>query len=189
MDERLREEFAQWLSNETWRWTTYGTLTFSRPMRKDALRFARVWVRSIARIANEVWGFCFQETHSDGQHLHVHCLLSVRPNLLGQPSNEEMWRWWFRRFGRALVLDYQATSRPDQKKSRSDTIAFDKLASYLTKYVVKEGSAGGFDWDFYAFSGGKELDIQNLGLYCRLKGLSLTEGAQAWDSSASSNHF
>lgn len=157
MDERLREEFAQWLSDETWRWTTYGTLTFSRPMKKDALRFARAWVRSIARTATEVWGFCFQETHSDGQHLHVHCLLYVRKNMFGKPSNAEMWRWWYRRFGRALVLDYQATARPREEVKGSDAPAFDLLASYLTKYVVKEGARGGFDWDFFAYSNGFEL--------------------------------
>jgi len=70
---QMREEFAAWLSNETWAWTTYATLTFERPMRKDALRFARAWVRFIARTAGEVWGFCFQETHSDGHTLLVIC--------------------------------------------------------------------------------------------------------------------
>jgi len=158
MDEVLREEFASWLSNETWHWTTYGTLTFSRPMRKGALRFAKAWVRSIARTAQSVWGFCFQETHLDGQRLHVHCLLSVRKNLLSQPSNTDMWLWWFQRFGRAVVTDYVATPRSAPKSSQTDALVFDKLAGYLTKYVVKEGSRGGFDWDFYSYSAGKELD-------------------------------
>jgi len=184
MDERLREEFAQWLSEETWRWTTYGTLTFARPMRKDALRFAKVWVRAIARTAAEVWGFCFQETHSDGQRLHVHCLLSVRRNLLGQPSNQEMWQWWYQRFGRNLILDYEASTRPSPNQSPNDTIAFDKLASYLTKYVVKEGATGGFDWDFYAYANGFELDRQQFKEYIGLEFVSPGLGRQVlWDSS------
>lgn len=79
--------------------------------------------------------------------------------MFGEPSNEAMWRWWYRRFGRALVLDYQATCRPDEKRAPNDALVFDKLASYLTKYVVKEGSSGGFDWDFYAYSAGKEIDL------------------------------
>lgn len=161
--ESLREEFQAWLSNETWNWTTYATLTFSRPMRKDALRFARAWVRFIARTASEVWGFCFQETHSDGQRLHVHCLLSVRPNLLGQPSNREMWSWWFQKFGRAQVVDYhKPTGCMTDFKTRNnhsiicrDHIA--PLAAYLTKYLVKETLMDSFDWDFYAFSSGFEL--------------------------------
>jgi len=160
MDEGLKREFASWLSSETWRWTTYGTLTFSRPMKKDALRFSQAWVRYIARTAASVWGFCFQETHSDGQRLHVHCLLSVQRNLLKQPTNREMWCWWFRRFGRAVVTDYVATPRSAQKRSPNDGPVFDAIASYLTKYVVKEGAEGGFDWDFYCFEYGKEVDYK-----------------------------
>jgi len=160
METQLQEEFSRWLSNGTWRWTTYATLTFSRPMRKDALRFAKAWVRWIARTANEVWGFCFQETHWDGQRLHVHCLLSVRRNLLQQPSNEEMWSWWYRKFGRAVVTDFRATQKKGQKLSQPTSIVFDQLATYLTKYVVKEGGSGGFDWDFYQFCGGIEVEIK-----------------------------
>jgi len=170
--ESLRKEFQVWLSKETWNWTTYATLTFSRPMRKDALRFARAWVRFIARTANEVWGFCFQETHSDGQRLHVHCLLSVRPNLLGQPSNREMWYWWFQKFGRALVVDYRKPMNPqglpelNQGPSNYPTHGTHKeivdayivpLAAYLTKYMVKEAFSDTFDWDFYAYRAGLEL--------------------------------
>ncbi len=170
----LREEFARWLSNETWKWTTYATLTFERPMRKDALRFARAWVRFIARTATEVWGFCFQETHSDGQRLHVHCLLSVRPNLIGQPSNEEMWSWWFQKFGRCQVQTYRPppsgfmTKFRTGDRSKHDQIVdlhIAPLASYVSKYLVKEASNGGFDWDFYAFSCGKELTSDEFKAY------------------------
>jgi len=162
MDQGLRREFAQWLSSETWRWTTYGTLTFSRPMLKDALRFSRAWVKFIARTAQSVRGFCFQETHSDGLRLHVHCLLSIQRNLLKQPSNKEMWHWWFQKFGRAVVTDFCGT--PPNTKSTSQSVSsqaeiFSQLANYLTKYVVKEASQGGFDWDFYHFAGGFELDF------------------------------
>jgi len=159
----LQEEFARWLSNETWGWTTYATLTFERPLKKDALRFARAWVRFIARTATEVWGFCFQETHSDGQRLHVHCLLSVRRNLIGEPSNREMWCWWYQKFGRCQVQSYRPWTKRESKSFKRinhHTIAalhIPRLASYVSKYVVKEGFRGGFDWDFYAYSCGKEL--------------------------------
>jgi len=177
---QLREEFQQWLSNETWNWTTYATLTFSRPMRKDALRFARAWVRFIARTAGEVWGFCFQETHSDGQRLHVHCLLSVRRNLLGEPSNREMWSWWFQKFGRAQVVDFQPrrrrlrgidlslTTRNEPKQSNHKEICDSyvaPLASYLTKYMVKEAFSDTFDWDFYAWASGFELTPEEFHTY------------------------
>jgi len=163
--EQLRKEFAAWLSNETWKWTTYGTLTFSRPMQKDALRFAKAWVRFIARTAKEVSGFCFQETHSDGQRLHVHCLLSVTPNLLGQPSNREMWSWWFQKFGRATVTDFlpkygQSSVKLQENPGNHQKIVDDyivPLASYLTKYMVKEAFSDTFDWDFYSFTEGFEL--------------------------------
>jgi len=164
--EQLREEFQQWLSIETWNWTTYATLTFSRPMRKDALRFALVWARFIARTAPRVWGFCFQETHSDGQRLHVHCLLSVQRNLLGEPSNREMWSWWFQKFGRAQVVDFRGPSIPGSKnatrgKSSNHEIIVEDyitpLASYLTKYMVKEAFSDTFDWDFFAFADGFQL--------------------------------
>jgi len=161
--EQLREEFEQWLSSETWAWTTYATLTFERPMRRDALRFARAWVRFIARTASEVWGFCFQETHLDGQRLHVHCLLSVRPNLLNQPSNRDMWSWWFQNFGRALVVDFRPmvkASNPTKLKRANHhaicALHVAPLASYLTKYMVKEAFSDTFDWDFYGYSSGKE---------------------------------
>ncbi len=150
--EQLREEFQQWLSNETWGWTTYGTLTFARPMKKDALRFVRAWVRFIARTATKVSGFCFQETHWDGQRLHAHCLLSVTPNLIGQPSNREMWSWWFRRFGRAQVVTVRT-----RKNGKVPEEFVTPLAAYLTKYMVKEAFSSGFDWDFYAFADGLEL--------------------------------
>jgi len=173
--EQLREEFQQWLSNETWNWTTYATLTFSRPMRKDALRFARAWVRFIARTAGEVWGFCFQETHSDGQRLHVHCLLSVRRNLLAQPSNREMWSWWFQKFGRAQVVDFRRpTTHPQMgptsplKTLPHSEICRDyvtPLASYLTKYMVKESFSDTFDWDFYAWASGFELTPDEFNTY------------------------
>jgi len=163
--EQLRKEFETWLSNETWNWTTYATLTFSSPMLKDALRFARAWVRFIARTAKEVSGFCFQETHSDGLRLHVHCLLSVTPNLLGQPSNKEMWSWWFQKFGRAQVTDFlpkygRSSIKLPENPGNHQKIVEDyivPLASYLTKYMVKEAFSDTFDWDFYAWSEGSEL--------------------------------
>jgi len=155
----LQEEFARWLSDETWQWTTYATLTFSRPMLKDALRWGKVWGNSIARTAKSVSGFFFQETHSDGQRLHVHSLLSIHPNLLCQPSNQDMWSLWFRSFGRALILDYKPSWKADRSssspKSQQNLVA--NLSTYLTKYVLKEGSSGGFDWDFFAWQDGKEL--------------------------------
>ena len=184
--EHLREEFEKWLSIETWNWTTYATLTFSRPMRKDALRFARAWVRFIARTAGEVWGFCFQETHSDGQRLHVHCLLSVRPNLLGQPSNQEMWSWWFQKFGRAQVVTYNKPMNPqglrelhqenlpnlgNHKEIVKEFIP--PLASYLTKYMVKEAHQDTFDWDFYAFASGFELTADEFRRYTGLNAVFL----------------
>jgi len=166
----LHEEMAVWLSAETWNWTTYATLTFARPMRKDALYFAKVWVRSIARIASEVSGFCFQETHSDGQALHVHCLLSIRRNLWGMPSHEAMWSWWRERFGRNLVLSYERpTPQPSSQKRRSGRCPLTNLATYLTKYVVKEGSSRGFDWDFYCYSAGKEVDSGDFREYAERK--------------------
>jgi len=165
MDQGLREEFAQWLSRETWQWTTYGTLTFSRPMLKDALRFSKAWVRNIARTAQSVQGFCFQETHSDGQRLHVHCLLSLKRNLLQQPSNTEMWSWWFRKFGRAVVTDFVTAPKRRPTTWRSEPQIFEKLAGYLTKYVLKEASQGGFDWDFYSYFGGIEVDFHETMMY------------------------
>jgi len=180
--ESLREEFASWLSNETWNWTHYATLTFERPMRKDALRFARAWVRFIARTAPEVWGFCFQETHSDGQRLHVHSLLSVRQDLSGQPSTRDMWSWWFQKFGRCQVVTVR---RPSKRELLSTPTASPKqstsskaknhqkicktyitpLAAYLTKYMVKEAFSDTFDWDFYAYREGSELTPDEFGRY------------------------
>lgn len=157
----LKEEFETWLSDETWNWTTYATLTFARPMRKDALRFGRTWARFIARTAPKLWGFIFQEAHSDGQCLHLHALFSVTPNLVGQPTNRAMWSWWYRKFGRALVVDYRPPRPETTTPSRSHEIIVKDhiapLASYLTKYMVKEVFSNSFDWDFYAFADGYEL--------------------------------
>jgi len=179
----LQEEFCTWLSNETWNWTTYATLTFARPMRKDALRFAQAWVRFIARTAGEVWGFCFQETHSDGQRLHVHCLLSVRRNLLGEPSNREMWSWWFQKFGRCQIVTVDGrpakarsltravssmhrrylTLRAEHSKVLNEFVT--PLSAYLTKYMVKEAFSDTFDWDFYAYASGFELQPDEFRTY------------------------
>lgn len=159
----LKEEFERWLSDETWNWTTYATLTFSRPMRKGALHFGRAWARFIARTAPKLWGFIFQETHSDGQRLHLHALFSVTPNLVGEPTNREMWSWWFQKFGRALVVDVRKRSQhtekwPRHKKHEKIVNEFvSPLARYLTKYMVKEAYLATFDWDFYAFADGSEL--------------------------------
>ena len=171
----IRPEMEKWLSNETWRWTTYATLTFSEPMRTDALRFARAWVRFIARTAPRVWGFCFQETHSDGQRLHVHCLLSVQVNLIGEPSNREMWSWWFQKFGRCQILTVREQKLQDKSHTRALSSMHKRyldiqnhkkvvseyitpLAAYLTKYMVKEVKSDTFGWDFYAFAHGFELN-------------------------------
>lgn len=189
-----REELQTWLSNETWRWTTYATLTFSRPMRKDALRFARAWVAFIARTAPRVWGFCFQETHSDGQRLHVHCLLSVQANLLNEPSNREMWSWWFQKFGRCQIVTVQ--ERPLKARSHIRALSsmhrrfltlkanhakivnefVTPLSAYLTKYMVKESLSDTFDWDFYAFANGFELTPDEFHRYSGVNPTFLPEG-------------
>lgn len=175
----LREEFEKWLSNETWNWTTYATLTFSRPMRKDGLRFGRAWARFIARTAPRLWGFIFQETHSDGQRLHLHALFSVTPNLAGEPTNREMWYWWFQKFGRAQVVDYRKPMQPQglpevwEEPGKEKAPGHKKivetfippLAAYLTKYMVKETYSPRFDWDFYAYADGFELSSDEFHRY------------------------
>jgi len=167
--ELLREEFSRWLSDATWTWTTYATLTFERPMLKDALRWSKVWMHSIARTAPRVWGFSFQETHLDGQRLHVHSLLCVKRNLIDQPSNRDMWYLWFRSFGRALIVDYNPSYGTGKSTmTRPERIIPSPVASlsrYLTKYVLKEGSGGGFDWDFNYFADGKELDKDTFSMH------------------------
>lgn len=190
--ENLKEEFERWLSSATWNWTTYATLTFSRPMRKDALRFARAWVRFIARTAPKLWGFCFQETHSDGQRLHVHCLLSVTPNLLGQPSNREMWSWWFQKFGRAHVTSFHKPEgeilslKTQAKHEQIEQDFITPLASYLTKYMVKETYSPRFDWDFYAFADGLELSPDEFNRYSGLNPTFLAkQETSEWVSSPS----
>ncbi len=175
MDESsLREVMSKWLSNETWNWTSYATLTFRRPMRKDALGMSRVWVRYIARTAPRVWAFCCQETHSDGQRLHVHCLVSYQRNLLSQPSETDLWSWWSRNLGRAQVSPFRSAAPKSSKRTKkkwpsgadlAKSDGVEAVAYYLTKYVTKEAWNGGFDWDFYAYLNGKSLAPNEMSCY------------------------
>ena len=119
------EALATWAA--AFPWTSFATLTFRRPMRKDALRFARAWFRAICKEADSFGRImCGEEWHHDGERLHLHALVYVEGGELLDLTT--WWRWWYTRFGRARVERYDP--------SRG-------AAFYVAKYIRKEQNA---DW-------------------------------------------
>jgi len=155
-----QEEFARWISRSDWAWTTYGTLTFSKPMRRGALSYAKTLAVYAARTAPRLWGFSFEETHSDGEALHVHFLWHITPDLTNSPTNYDLWRWWYKRYGRAQIVPYRPASSVNRMTtSGSDTPSVPEgLQRYLSKYLTK--SQDRYFYDFWCFFDGKEVDSE-----------------------------
>jgi len=97
--------------------------------------------------------FAAAEFHVDGVALHSHFLLSERGMLLPLwDARMQLAHFYRRHYGRIQVQPYLP-------KTYSKT----GIASYLTKYVLKESrNPSGFHWDLGCFVNGKIAEFSEL---------------------------
>ena len=123
----VADAVGRWLSDKPW--NAWCTLTFrAGNFTEDAATRAYVqwldWLRAEGSPALAY--FMGHEVGGQGGRLHLHGLVG---NLSDYTSRTALWRWWFKRYGRAQVLRYDADRG---------------AAFYVSKYVTK----GLAQWDF-----------------------------------------
>lgn len=104
------------------RWDVWCTLTFEEHLSERAaiMAFNRL-VRWLRKDNPGVGWFCAHEVGKQGR-LHLHALIGgLGPGV----SRLALWRWWYRRYGRAEFLPY------DPERG---------AAYYISKYVSKDMS-------------------------------------------------
>jgi hypothetical protein len=134
----LNAAYGEWLDTFTWHW--FATLTFRLPpSSRTSLNHFRRFARDLGRLAERGPGY-FVGSETGGLHgrEHLHALLYFPPPRNGdlfhthgegiRALRSVAWKWWFDRYGRALILDY------DPGKGASH---------YVTKYCTKTLA----DWD------------------------------------------
>jgi len=155
--------FAEYLSQDQWKWTHYITQTFDdlkcRPYSKICEHSWRYFLNSVGREASMVYGWMFGEKGKSGR-LHWHAIVHITPNLLGEPTQEHIWQSMYAKYGRAVVEIYEP-GIPVLQEADAIFVAM-KVASYLTKYVAKDSAGGDATWDFGGFMGGHEADAAQL---------------------------
>jgi hypothetical protein len=111
---------GEWLNQH--RWDAWCTLTFRAGnfSAEAATRAYEQWLAYIATTGSpSVTWFMGHEVGGQGGRLHLHGLIG---NLESYTSRTKLWEWWFKRYGRAQVLRYDA----------------ERGASYyVSKYVTK----------------------------------------------------
>jgi len=123
----LRGKFGEFLGGDPFRWNSFGTFTFSKPVRRGAIQRLDVvlWhVRGLVR-GEPGYAFIAEERGPHGGRIHLHTLLE-HPGV----SCESIKRVWESRFGFARVKLYNAQLG---------------AVHYLTKYVIKDACNMG-DW-------------------------------------------
>lgn len=108
-----RDEWTDWLDGQ--KWDHFATFTFrhENPTVKQ-LRRSAARLQAAAQFERFFW-IC-EKGEVGGRH-HLHGLMAA-----SGISNAAVWDWWFTRYGRALVEDYD----PDRG-----------AASYVSKYMLK----------------------------------------------------
>ena len=132
-------QFSEWLNKFSW--TAFLTLTFRFPVRKSALKYGRALVEAMAGQYGYARAFIAEEYHRDGERLHLHGLLYLPGGDVVDLTS--VWKWWFKRFGRAKVERYQPGLGAHH---------------YVAKYLLKEDLGVG-DWDFFVFGVDKPAEM------------------------------
>jgi len=173
----VKQAFQIYLSQPGWDWSWVITQTFD-PFKAPA--YSRIcehswrdFVKTVGSTANACWGFMFAETHLSGSP-HWHALMHVQENLLRQPSRKSVWRHMFNRYGRCRIEPF----RPLMKNETgvATEIVAHGIATYLTKYVVKEHARRDSTWDFMGFLGGAEADCRQIVHACGVDGSGIMPG-------------
>jgi len=123
----IRERFSEWLGGQSFAWDSFGTFTFSKPVRRGAIpRFDAVLRHVGLRCPGESQhAFIAEERGPSGGRIHLHALLE-HPGVLCDSIKRE----WSSRYGFATV-----------KKFNPQLGA----VHYVTKYIIKD-SCGLGDW-------------------------------------------
>jgi len=161
--QNVKVAMQEYLSLPQWNFTHYITQTFDdrkcRPYSKICEHSWRYFLNTFGRDASMIYGWVFAERGKSGR-LHWHAIVHISPNLLGQPTQRELWEGMFSKYGRNVTEIY----KPENPVLRaSDAIWLGtRLAGYLTKYVAKDAGGNDAMWDFGGFMSGREADAAQL---------------------------
>jgi len=160
----IQAQFERYLLLPKWGWCWFVTQTFDtnkcgyvprsgndrrKKLHSDIVNES--WNLFTALVGSQAlcfWGWMFQEKHVNGRP-HWHAICHVEKNLLGQPSESEIWQEMFDKYGRMEVRPF-------------DPSACTSLASYLTKYVVKESDIGDSTFDFQGYLSGAPAETSEI---------------------------
>lgn len=129
----LPRAVGDWLNG--YPWNAWCTLTFRAGnfSADAATRAVNLWLDYIRTTGSPaVTYYVGHEVGGLGGRLHLHGLIG---NLADYTSRTALWSWWFKRFGRAQVLRYDAERG---------------AAWYVAKYVTKAVAEWDFDLTGYA---------------------------------------
>lgn len=101
-------------------WDYWGTLTFKTELTERGTRRA---IEAHLRRCHADRAFWATEAGKVEGRLHAHCLYRFEPDLAGIPQARDVWRDWFKRYGRAHIDRF--------KQERG-------AHHYVSKYVTKE---------------------------------------------------
>lgn len=120
MDKRIyeqREQYANWLSNESWDYFFTGTFRFENITPNGARRAANRFFRGFPTKELIV---LFIESGKLYGKVHLHGLLRFRADQ--RPTARTIWKWWFDKNGRAKVEEIKSAQA---------------VSKYCCKYVIK----------------------------------------------------
>lgn len=155
--ERVKAEFALFLSETKWNWNWVATQTFDSfkvPIHSNIVHDSfNELMKKIARTAVMNYGFVFGEQHKSGLP-HWHALLHVSESLWGEPRRSDIWDWAFKRYGRNRI---EAFNPVIPIHHESIGVISTGISKYMCKYVAKESARDEATWDFKGFMGGREV--------------------------------
>lgn len=161
--ERVKAEFAQYLSLPEWQWTHVITQTYDNAktpiyplLPLHSWRFFNNYLRPRSP---ENYGWMFAEKGKTGR-LHWHGLVRIVKDLFGKPTDDELWQYMFNRYGRCKVEPLR------EEQNWLGNVTFrtvsNGISRYLTKYVVKDAISDNAVFDFAGNLDGQEADCKRL---------------------------
>ncbi len=168
----VKAALGEYISQPEWKWTHYITQTFDdskcRPYSEICEHSWRYFLNRLGGPAKMLYGWVFAERGSNGR-LHWHAICHLERNKRGEPTDIQLWRQMYEKYGRNVTLTYKPGIPVSQE---ADAIfvgmKIARLQNYLTKYVAKDASGGDAWWDFGGFIDGSEADASQL---CRAIGV------------------
>lgn len=115
---KLQEQYANWLSKETWDYFFTGTFRFEDISANGARRCVQRFFRGFTTLE---LGVLFIESGKLYGKVHLHGLLRFRTGQ--RPTARTIWARWFDRYGRAKVEEIESA---------------EAVSNYCCKYVTKQ---------------------------------------------------